>query len=92
MPNRARSPLGATSTASVSSKGHSSVRFQLQPNVAVIEPSLNLGERGHANMATQLYETFAGNETTDDMLAEAANLFSENYGTWGEKSSKPGLN
>ncbi|EEP82640.1 predicted protein [Uncinocarpus reesii 1704] len=36
------------------------------------------------------YETFPGAKVTDDMLAEAANLFSENYGIWGEQSLTPG--
>ncbi|TQV94671.1 ankyrin repeat-containing protein [Cordyceps javanica] len=41
-------------------------------------------------MATQFYETLAGSQVPDDMLVDAAKLFNENYGTWGEGSFKPG--
>ncbi|KAI1495772.1 hypothetical protein F5X99DRAFT_422653 [Biscogniauxia marginata] len=41
-------------------------------------------------MAKQVYETFSSSEVTEDMLVEAAKFFSENYGVWGEQSSRPG--
>ncbi|KAM3514593.1 hypothetical protein MY11210_001828 [Beauveria gryllotalpidicola] len=41
-------------------------------------------------MAKQVYETFASSEVPEAMMVEAATLFNENYGTWGEKSLKPG--
>jgi hypothetical protein len=41
-------------------------------------------------MEKQLYETFSSSHVTDDMLAEAAKLFCENYGTWGKQSDRPG--
>ncbi|RYO92146.1 hypothetical protein DL762_001804 [Monosporascus cannonballus] len=41
-------------------------------------------------MSKQLYETFDGDEVTDEMLAEAAVLFNENYGIWNKDSHKPG--
>ncbi len=41
-------------------------------------------------MAKQLYETFIREQVTDAMLDDAARLFSENYGTWGECSGRPG--
>ncbi|KAM3454224.1 hypothetical protein MY1884_004156 [Beauveria asiatica] len=41
-------------------------------------------------MVTQLYETFPSSQVLDDMLVDAAKLFNENYGTWGEESFKPG--
>lgn len=41
-------------------------------------------------MAPQIFETFSRDEMTDDMLAQAAKLFSENYGVWGEQSAQPG--
>lgn len=37
-----------------------------------------------------LYEIFPGDQVTDAMLDDAAKLFSENYGIWGEQSHKPG--
>ncbi|WEW59404.1 hypothetical protein PRK78_004876 [Emydomyces testavorans] len=41
-------------------------------------------------MAKQVYEIFTGDEVTDAMLDEAAKLFGENYGIWGEQSHSPG--
>lgn len=41
-------------------------------------------------MVTQLYETFPSSQVLDNMLVDAAKLFNENYGTWGEESFKPG--
>ena len=35
-------------------------------------------------MAKQIFERFDGGELTDKMLDEAAQLFNENYGVWGE--------
>ncbi|CAN8096746.1 unnamed protein product [Discula destructiva] len=41
-------------------------------------------------MAPQIFETFSRDEVTDDMVAQAAKLFSENYGIWGKQSAHPG--
>lgn len=41
-------------------------------------------------MAKQLFERFNGTELTDYMLEEAAQLFNENYGIWGEDPTNPG--
>ena len=35
-------------------------------------------------MAKQIFERFDGGELTVNMLVEAAQLFNENYGVWGE--------
>ncbi|KAI8635013.1 hypothetical protein F5Y19DRAFT_470064 [Xylariaceae sp. FL1651] len=40
-------------------------------------------------MAKQLFETFNGADLTDHMLEETAQLFNENYGTWGEDLTNP---
>lgn len=40
-------------------------------------------------MAKRIFEKFDGRELTDDMLGEAAQLFNENYGTWGEDPTNP---
>jgi hypothetical protein len=45
---------------------------------------------GGVKMTTQTYKTVPGHEVTDTMLEEAAKLFSENYGIWGEHSGKAG--
>ncbi|KAI9653329.1 MAG: hypothetical protein M1829_001314 [Trizodia sp. TS-e1964] len=37
-------------------------------------------------MEKTLYEGFNGDEVTDEMLADASKLFSENYGVWGESA------
>ena len=41
-------------------------------------------------MKQVLYEICPGDQATDAMLDDAAKLFSENYGIWGEHSHKPG--
>ncbi|KAH8169598.1 acetyltransferase (GNAT) family protein [Sarocladium implicatum] len=42
-------------------------------------------------MAKQvIYETFASSDVSEEMLAEAATLFNENYGIWGQQSHRPG--
>ena len=40
-------------------------------------------------MAKQIFERFDGFELTDNMLDEAAQLFNENYGIWGEDPINP---
>ena len=40
-------------------------------------------------MAKQIFERFDGCELTDNMLDEAAQLFNENYGIWGEDPRNP---
>ena len=41
-------------------------------------------------MSSRVFRTFAGDCLTEDMLADAARLFSENYGVWGEFSGRKG--
>ena len=45
-------------------------------------------------MEEQAYEKYAAGQVTEAMLQEAAMLFSNNYGVWGEKATgkfaKPG--
>lgn len=45
-------------------------------------------------MDEQVYKKYEAGQVTDTMLQEAAVLFSENYGVWGEKATgkfaKPG--
>ncbi|CAJ2508386.1 Uu.00g134120.m01.CDS01 [Anthostomella pinea] len=66
------------------------VTFLAEPTVAVIESSWSPYKVSRVTMAKQVYETFAGSHVTDAMLVEAAKLFSENYGIWGERSHQPG--
>ena len=39
-------------------------------------------------MDKKVYEGFKSDEVTDEMLDEAAKLFSENYGVWGELAAE----
>jgi hypothetical protein len=39
-------------------------------------------------MDKKVYEGFKSDEVTDEMLNEAAKLFSENYGVWGEHAAE----
>lgn len=55
-----------------------------------VESTVRYIEKSHRpNMAKQLFETFDGHELTDTMLKEAAKLFNENYGIWGEDPTNP---
>lgn len=38
-------------------------------------------------MAKRIYERYDGTEITEDMLQEASQLFSENYGVWGPRAA-----
>ncbi|KAF3063906.1 hypothetical protein GL218_02569 [Daldinia childiae] len=69
---------------------HSRVTFLEEPEVTTIESSWASKQRNRATMIKQLYEVFSGAEVTDDMLSEAAKLFSDNYGVWGKKSPLSG--
>ena len=39
-------------------------------------------------MSVKLYETMNGQDVTDKILDEAAQLFSENYGVWSEEAAQ----
>lgn len=39
-------------------------------------------------MNERRFKSFDGDRITDDMLTEAAKLFSENYGVWGEQAAQ----
>jgi hypothetical protein len=62
------------------------VAFSIESTVRCIE---NRKTGKGPNMAKQLFERFDGHELTDDMLDEAAQLFNENYGIWGEDPTNP---
>lgn len=64
------------------------VKFLPDPQIIPIESSSNIS--GHTKMEKQVYEIFSGDQVTDCMLGEAAKLFNENYGIWGERSHNPG--
>lgn len=67
------------------------VRFALQTDVRTFETASSSPSASRAAIANQLvYETFSNEEVSDIMVADAAQLFSENYGIWGERSARPG--
>ena len=39
-------------------------------------------------MDKKVFERFDGDQVTDSMLQEASELFSENYGVWGEQAAE----
>jgi len=63
------------------------VTFNLDPHITLIK---NISGKRHLPMASQFYQTLTAENVTDDMLAEAARLFNENYGVWGPQSHRPG--
>ena len=68
------------------------VGFRAQPDVQYIEtfpPQPNSRpRRSRLKMEKQLFEKFDGGQVTESMLQEAAVLFSENYGVWGEHAAQ----
>lgn len=65
------------------------LQIMLSPFKPYIE-STSRKPRKSPNMAKQVFERFNGTELTDRMLEEAAQLFNENYGIWGEDPANPG--
>lgn len=66
------------------------VAFSVESTVRYIEKSPSLKTRKTPKMVKQVrFEKFDGRELTDDMLEEAAQLFTENYGIWGEDPTNP---
>lgn len=39
-------------------------------------------------MQTRLFQTYGPSDITDEMLQEAAQLFSNNYGVWSKEAAK----
>lgn len=66
------------------------VAFSIDSTVRYIEKFSRRATGKSPNMAKRVFETFDGHELTDDMLDEAAQLFNENYGIWGEDPTNPG--
>ena len=74
---------------STSEPPRKAVAFSVESTVRYIEKSSGLRTRKSPNMAKQVFERFDGRELTDNMLEEAAQLFNENYGIWGEDPTNP---
>ncbi len=43
-----------------------------------------------AEITTEIFQEFESKDVTDEMLAEAARLFSEHYGIWDTPDGRPG--
>lgn len=65
------------------------VAFSVESTVRYIEKISRRKTGKSPNMAKQLFERFDGHDLTDNMLGEAAQLFDENYGIWGEDPTNP---
>ena len=66
------------------------VAFTVESTVRQIEKPSKPKIRKRPNMTKQIFERFDGHELTDNMLDEAAQLFTENYGIWGEHPTSHG--
>ena len=73
----------------LSTRAPKSVAFTLEPQIQTIPPTpCTRRRRTPLNMDKKVYEGFKSDEVTDEMLDEAAKLFSENYGVWGELAAE----
>jgi len=73
----------------LSTRAPKSVAFTLEPQIQTIAPTPRTRRRRTPlNMDKKVYEGFKSDEVTDEMLDEAAKLFSENYGVWGEHAAE----
>ena len=66
------------------------VSFLLEPSITFVETSWKTSQRKSTKMSTH-FDIFFREQVTDTMLAEAANLFGKNYGTWGKYFHSPGM-
>ena len=66
------------------------VDFLLEPESRLIErlpiDATKRPPKSRLKMAKKVYERYDGAQITDDMLQEAAELFSKNYGVWGKQA------
>lgn len=94
-PCKATASLVTTSRSGPRSKA---VNFSDELHVQSFEPNPpppnSRPRKSRLKMAQVVYEKYDAGQVTDTMLQEAAVLFSENYGVWGEqatgKFTKPG--
>ena len=67
------------------------VAFSPLLDISII-PSLGYSRKRRRGLTMDrvVYESFAGEQITQEILEEASRLFSENYGTWGKDSGRAG--
>ncbi len=66
------------------------VNFCKQPHVQYFEsspPRNSRPRKSRLRMEEQIYKKYEAGQVTETMLQEAAVLFSENYGVWGERAT-----
>jgi len=75
-------------------KKRKAVAFASYPEIRPISPRRR-PRKSTLNMDQRVIQTFSSSQVTDEMLEEAATLFSENYGIWSnhaaQKFAKPGI-
>ncbi|KAK2738145.1 hypothetical protein FQN55_000765 [Onygenales sp. PD_40] len=89
-PSPPREASGSFAPSTSLHKAPRVVKFLPEAQVIPIESSLHTSGLYKIKMEKKLFETFPGDRVTDAMLGEAAKLFNENYGIWGELSHSPG--
>jgi len=78
--------LPYTSSMKASTRSRKSVAFTLEPQIRTIAPRPRR-QRHIPDMEKTVYEAFHSDEgITDELLQEAARLFSENYGVWDKQA------
>ena len=81
-----------TPTATPRTRFDNAVSFSLIPEIRYFDaplPDLNRRPpRSRLKMTKKTFEQYEGNQITDEMLREAAQLFSKNYGVWGTNALK----
>lgn len=66
-----------------------SVAFVNQPHNEIIAPTTRKRRRTRTlAMEKKVYEGFRSDQVTDEMLVEASQLFTDNYGVWGAQAEE----
>lgn len=89
-PSPPRDTLSSFLPSTCPNKVPRAVKFLPEAHVIPIESPWDSSELYKTKMEQKLFQTFPGDQVTDNMLGEAAKLFNENYGIWGELSHSPG--
>lgn len=88
--------LEASRVNTMANPSKPSARVTFHPSTIQFEPKPKRPRKHYAKMTTEIFSEFQSEDTTDAMLAEAAQLFSEHYGVWatpppGRQGGKPGI-
>lgn len=87
---RAQHPLIATSE--LKERRDKTVAFCLRPEIRYFEELLPEPNRrppkSRLRMEVKIFQKFDKDHITDDILQEASQLFSKNYGVWGKGAAR----